>query len=125
MSYSFTFTYFHDIILMKGGLMTTAFRIKTAMDKAGLTQIEFVRRAQPLCEKYNTRFGTNDINQYLKGKYCPKGSKLNIICEVLNVSPSYGLGYDDEFSDEEIELIEHWKMATDYERNSIRSILRL
>lgn len=60
-------------------------RLKTAMEIRGYRQID-------LAEKTNLNAGT--INNYLSGKYIPRGNKINLLSQVLNVNPAWLLGYD-------------------------------
>ena len=58
-----------------------------------------------LSEKLNISRGT--ISYYLSGKSAPKSDRLSLICEALNVSEAWMLGYDlsmerEEISDTEI-----------------------
>ena len=60
-------------------------RLKDALIKAGLKQIELSRM---------TGIDTGTINNYLSGKYKPKQDKLYLLAEALKVDPVWLMGYD-------------------------------
>lgn len=72
----------------------TSERLKEIMHEKGLKQIEVVRLAKPLCEKYNVRLGRNDMSQYVAGKVEPGQYKLYILAKTLNVSEAWLMGLE-------------------------------
>ncbi|BBB91016.1 MAG TPA: helix-turn-helix transcriptional regulator [Methylomusa anaerophila] len=64
-------------------------RLQKAMDRANMKQSE-------LSEK--TGIGKSSISQYLSGDYEPKQKNIYKLATVLNVAPSYLLGYTDDLT---------------------------
>ena len=60
-------------------------RLKDALIKAGLKQIELSRKSG---------IDKGTINNYLAGKYKPKQDKLYLLAEALKVDPVWLMGYD-------------------------------
>lgn len=78
----------------------TSNRLKEIMQKKGLRQVDILRLAEPFCKKYNIKLGRNDLSQYISGKAVPGQDKLTVLGLALNVTETWLLGYDDEFSKE-------------------------
>lgn len=76
------------------GRATTADRLREAMEKRGLRQVDVLEMARPFCEKYGVKLNKNDISQYLSGKVQPKQDKLTLLGITLNVSEGWLMGFD-------------------------------
>ncbi len=78
--------------LMK--ISNTQKRLLEVMDENSLKQIDILKLCEPLCQKYNVKFNKSDLSQYLSGKTVPNQDKLYILCQALNVSEAWLIGYD-------------------------------
>lgn len=72
----------------------TAQRLKEAMEKRHLRQVDLVRIAEPLCQKWHTKINKSDISQYLSGRSNPGQRKLLALSEVLDVDTGWLMGLD-------------------------------
>ncbi|MDY3766675.1 MAG: helix-turn-helix domain-containing protein [Lachnospiraceae bacterium] len=72
----------------------TSIRLKKIMLDRGLRQIDILNRTLPFCDKYGIKMNKSDISQYCSGKVEPTQDKLFILCEALNVSEAWLMGYD-------------------------------
>ncbi|MBQ6546502.1 MAG: hypothetical protein IJL74_00695 [Bacilli bacterium] len=72
----------------------TSQRLKEAMNKKGLKQVDILNRIQPLCEKYNIKMGSNDLSQYVTGKVEPSQKKLKALAEALDTNEIWLMGYN-------------------------------
>ncbi len=64
------------------------------MEENNLKQIDILKLCEPLCQKYDVKFNKSDLSQYLSGKTVPNQDKLYILCQALNVSEAWLIGYD-------------------------------
>lgn len=64
------------------------------MNNQKLRQIDILNKVQPFCEKRGIKMGSNDLSQYVAGKYEPSQKKLSVLAEALNVNEPWLLGYD-------------------------------
>lgn len=87
----------------------TSIRLKKIMRDRNLKQIDILNMAKPICKKYSTRLGKNDLSQYISGKVEPGQWKLFILSETLNVSEGWLMGLnvpmEREIYDNEMNLI--------------------
>lgn len=72
----------------------TASRLKMIMSMCNIKQVDILRKAEPLCEKYNIKLNKNDLSQYVNGKTVPGQNKLFILALTLDVSEAWLMGYD-------------------------------
>lgn len=72
----------------------TAIRLKEAMAKRNLRQVDLVRAAEPICAKWHTKINKSDISQYLSGRSDPGQKKLLALSEVLDVDTGWLMGLD-------------------------------
>jgi len=72
----------------------TADRLKQIIEERNIKQIDIVKAAEPICEKYGLRLGRSDLSQYISGKVEPGQEKLAILGEALNVNEAWLMGYD-------------------------------
>ena len=72
----------------------TAERLKEILSIKGWRATDLVNKCQPLCEKYNTKMGRNDVSQYLSAKVEPSQRKLSILAEALNTNEAWLMGYN-------------------------------
>ena len=88
---------------------TFATRLKQALNKTGVKQIELSRL---------TGIYKGTINNYLAGKYEPKADRLEIIAKALDVDPVWLMGYDvpmerEKKTPDKIQLTEGEEMLLD------------
>lgn len=74
--------------------ITTAQRLKEAMEKKGLRQVDVIERAKPYFEKYNSKLSKQDLSQYISGKVEPGQRKLSILAAALGVNEAWLMGLD-------------------------------
>ena len=72
----------------------TSIRLKKIMKDRNLKQVDILNLTKPICKKYSTRLGKNDLSQYISGKVEPGQRKLFILAEALNVSEGWLMGLD-------------------------------
>lgn len=75
-------------------ICSTAERLNYIMDLKGIKQADILRKAKPLCEKYNVRLESNDLSQYVTGKVEPSQKRLSILADVLETNEVWLMGYD-------------------------------
>lgn len=69
-------------------------RLKEIIKIRNLKQVEIVKRAKNLSDKYGTTINPNDLSQYLSGKVEPSQKKLSILAEILNTNEVWLMGYN-------------------------------
>jgi transcriptional regulator with XRE-family HTH domain len=79
------------IILKK---VHSSIRIKEIMNELDLRQVDVLRLAKPICDKYGEKLGKNDLSQYVTGKTEPGQRKLFVLGKALGVNPSWLMGLD-------------------------------
>ncbi len=75
-------------------ISNTQKRLLEVMEDNNLKQIDILKLCEPLCHKYDVKFSKSDLSQYLSGKTVPNQDKLFILCQALNVSEAWLIGYD-------------------------------
>lgn len=77
-------------------------RLKEAMNKKGIRQMELCRM---------TGIPKSAISQYVGGKFMPRSDRLEVIADVLDVTPAQLLGFDgmNELTEEEKRLISFFR----------------
>lgn len=72
----------------------SSIRINEIMKELNLRQVDVLRLAKPICEKYDEKLGKNDLSQYVSGKTEPGQRKLFVLGKALGVNPSWLMGLD-------------------------------
>lgn len=72
----------------------TKMRLKQIMSERGLKQVDIIRLAEPLQDKYGVKISKPDLSQYVNGKVEPGQEKLYLLAAALNVSEAWLMGYD-------------------------------
>lgn len=106
----------------------SAKRLKEAMNDRGISQIELSRLSG---------VGKSAISHYINGRYCPHNKNAVLIANVLNVNPTWLMGfdvpkhlinekqnpYDITLSEEEKILIEAYRSDDDTYRKMMEMII--
>ena len=78
-----------------------AARLKLAMERKGLKQVDVLRAA----EEKGLKLGKSHVSQYVAGKSVPRDNILNFLAELLSVSPQWlKNGEEEKTENNEIEL---------------------
>ncbi|MBR3767567.1 MAG: helix-turn-helix transcriptional regulator [Clostridia bacterium] len=85
-------------------MASLAQRMKEAMDLRNISQAEIVKR---------TGIGKSSISTYLSGEYEPKQRNIYKICEVLNVSEAWLMGYDAPMEREKLTTIPNSELESE------------
>ena len=102
-------------------------RLRLAMQAKRFSQADLTAACQPYANQRGLKLTKQKISKWAHGDALPKTyDMLEILGEALEVRPNYFLGIDvDEgITPEETELVRAWRKATEYERETIRIILR-
>lgn len=75
-------------------MATTGERLKEAMEARNYKQVDVVRKAKPLCEKYGRQLKKNALSQYIHDKVEPRRDMIALLAEALNVDDAWLTGYD-------------------------------
>ena len=67
-------------------------RLKLAMNKSGLKQVDVLHQAQT----EGVKLGKSQLSQYVSGKTIPRSATLNFLAQTLDVAPSWLLHGEDE-----------------------------
>lgn len=68
-----------------------AVRLRTALNRSGMTQVELAERCAELSE-YKKGWNRGSINDLFTGKVAPSINKVNVIAKALNVTVHYLIG---------------------------------
>ena len=102
-------------------------RLKKAMDAKRFSNADLIAACQPFAKAKNIQIDRAKISHWTTGRNLPKTyDALEVLGSALEVHPNYFLGMDvtEGITDEERTIICAWREATDYERETIRIILR-
>lgn len=66
-------------------MATTGERLKEALEARNYKQVDVVRKAKPLCEKYGRQLKKNALSQYIHDKVEPRRDMIALLAEALNV----------------------------------------
>lgn len=102
-------------------------RLHDAMAAKQFTQADLVRACRPYADDDGVKFSKQRISKWVRGDQLPNEYDiLKVLGAALEVHPNYFLGMDvmEGITGDEIELVNAWRAATDYERETIRIILR-
>ena len=102
-------------------------RLKHAMERKGFNGAELARACQQFAEPKGITITRKHISAWLTGRWLPKDYEtLEILADALNVPTAYFFGFDafEGISADEINLINAWRACSDYDRQTIRIILR-
>ncbi len=69
-------------------------RLKEAMEFRGVSQVDIVRMARPLCEKRGLKLYKSKLSQYVSGDFKPGSDMNELLAEVLEVNPAWLAGFD-------------------------------
>lgn len=73
---------------------STSERLKEILRSKNLKQVDVLRLASPICNKYGVKLSKSDLSQYVSGKVEPGQEKLSILGIALNVNEAWLMGYD-------------------------------
>ena len=102
-------------------------RLRSAMSAKRFTQADLVAACQPYADAKGLKLTKQKISKWHNGDFLPNSHDiLEILGSALEVHPNYFLGMDvlEGITPEEHDLIKAWREATDYERETIRIVLR-
>ena len=102
-------------------------RLAAAMSAKRFSQADLTRACQPYADQRGYKLFKQKISKWCKGDSLPQDYEaLEILGSALEVHPNYFLGMDvlEGITPEEHALLRAWREATDYERETIRIILR-
>lgn len=100
-------------------------RLRAAMAAKKFSYSDLVAECQPY--EGDVKITRQKISHWLTGSNLPKTYEaLEVLGKALEVHPNYFLGMDvlEGITPEEHDLIKAWREATDYERETIRIVLR-
>ncbi len=69
-------------------------RLKEAMERMSLKQVDVIRMSEPIGEKYGIKIGKSHISQYLSGKTEPRTDIIKVLAETLEVNQLWLQGED-------------------------------
>ncbi len=70
-------------------------RLHIAMNDKGMKQVDVIRLAKPLAEQAGIKLGKSHMSQYFSGKTEPRKEALQVLAEVLEVTPAWLCGKED------------------------------
>ena len=102
-------------------------RLNAAMAAKRYSQADLTEMCQPYADAIGVKIFKQKISKWCKGDSVPQDfDALEVLGKALEVHPYYFLGMDvvEGITDEEQNLLRAWRKATEYERETIRIILR-
>jgi len=100
-------------------------RLRSVMADRNLSQADVVRMCQPYCRN-DVILTKQDMNRFYNGQFMPNREKLEVLSKALSVSELWLCGYEIEegLTEEELRLVNAWRVATEEEKEIIAFILR-
>ena len=102
-------------------------RLNDAMANKRFSQADLTQACQPYANTHGLKIFKQKISKWCTGASLPQDySMLEMLGAALEVHPNYFLGMDvvEGLTDEEQNIVRAWRNATDYERETIRLVLR-
>lgn len=102
-------------------------RLTKAMAAKRFNQTDLVKACAPYAEAKGVKLYKQKISKWCLGEMLPNSyDLLEVLGAALEVHPNYFLGMDvlEGITPEEHALVKAWREATDYERETVRIVLR-
>lgn len=106
---------------------TIGTRLNEIMTIRGLSQADIVAMCQPYCIQRGLNLNRQDFSRYVLDKVKPSQDKIDMLCAVLGVSECWLLGFEitDGLTQEEVDLLSAYRLATPKDKQIIQFILSL
>ena len=102
-------------------------RLTKAMAAKRYNQSDLAKACAPYAEAKGVKLYKQKISKWCLGEMLPNSyDLLEVLGAALEVHPNYFLGMDvlEGITPEEHALVKAWREATDYERETVRIVLR-